>query len=413
MKLPGGWFIAIALLCRLTLISPAVSAQDSNPTPASASDAAYQAQRKFALGLFNQNHHLEALPIFQQLAKQNPNDADVIFGWGACLIDHSATVSDDLAANQERAQARELLLRAKQLGNNSQLLLNLLEMLPEDGSIQHDKNGDVDQAMRDGESAFAKNDYDAAIVGYSRAFRLDPKKYHAALFIGDAYFAKKDFENATAWYERAIQIDPNVETAYRYQADMLIKNGEMEKARTRAIQAVIAAPYNGVTWRELQAWAQVNHVVLTPVHINAAGSVSQKDDQHINITIDGSKPSGVMSVWLIYSMTRATWSTSEFKKHFPAEPQYRHSLAEEAAALQSAASMISADKRGKSKEATADPDVALLRKLSEAKMIEPYVLLSAPDQGIAADYAAYRAQHREQLEQYLAQFVVPPAPVKQ
>jgi len=31
-------------------------------------------------------------------------------------------------------------------------------------------------------------------------------------------------------------------------------------------------------------------------------------------------------------------------------------------------------------------------------MIEPYVLLSAPDQGIAADYAAYRDLHRDQLE---------------
>jgi len=81
----------------------------------------------------------------------------------------------------------------------------------------------VDQAIRDGEAAFAKNDYDEAIAAYSRAFAADPKQYHAVLFIGDGYFAKKDFPNATLWYERAIQIDPNIETAYRYQADMLIK----------------------------------------------------------------------------------------------------------------------------------------------------------------------------------------------
>ncbi len=412
MTLAGRWFIAIALLCRLAFISFAVSAQDPNPAPASASDDAYQAQRKFALGLFNQNHHLEALPIFQQLAKQNPNDADVIFGWGACLIDHSATVSDDQVANQERAQGRELLLRAKQLGNNSQLLLNLLEMLPEDGTIGHAKNAVADQAIRDGEAAFAKNDYDEAIAAYSRAFAADPKQYQAVLFIGDSYFAKKDFPNASLWYERAIQIDPNIETAYRYQADMLIKNGEMEKARTRAIQAVVAAPYNGVTWRGLQAWAQVNHVALTPVHINVATDASQTDEQHINITVDGSKPSGSLPVWLAYSMTRAIWRSDKFKKHFPAEPEYRHSLAEETAALQSAATMISADKKGKSKEANADPDVALLRKLSDAKMIEPYVLLSAPDQGIAADYAAYRDLHRDQLEKYLSLFVIPAAPSK-
>jgi tetratricopeptide (TPR) repeat protein len=186
---------------------------------------------------------LEALPIFQQLAKQNPNDADVIFGWGACLIDHSATLGNEAAANQERMQARELLVRAKELGNKSPLLLNLLEMLPEDRSIRHDKNAEVDQGIHDGEAAFAKNDYNAAIAGYSRAFALDPKNYSAALFIGDSYFAKKDFVNATIWYEHAIQIDPTIETAYRYQADMLIKNGDMAKARTRSIQAVVASPY--------------------------------------------------------------------------------------------------------------------------------------------------------------------------
>ena len=46
-------------------------------------------------------------------------------------------------------------------------------------------------------------------------------------------------------------------------------------------------------------------------------------------------------------------------------------------------------------------------------MIEPYVLLSASDRDIALnDYVPYREQHRDQLEAYLSQFVVPPAPPK-
>jgi hypothetical protein len=39
-------------------------------------------------------------------------------------------------------------------------------------------------------------------------------------------------------------------------------------------------------------------------------------------------------------------------------------------------------------------------------MLERYVLLSAPDRGIAIDYFAYREKHRQQLEDYLSQFVV-------
>src|SRR5262249_2277393 len=229
------------------------------------------------------------------------------------------TVTDEAAPAQERVQARELLLRAKELGNNSGLLLNLLEMLPEDGFVHHDSDADIDQAMRDGEAAFAKNNYDAAIAAYSRAYKADPKKYAAVLFIGDSYFAKRDFSNATTWYERAIAIDPNVETAYRYQADMLIKNGEMEKARTRSIQAVVANPYTGATWRALQSWAKANKVQLTPVRLKPAGGVSQQDSGHINITLDSSKSSDTSAVWLAYQMSRALWQAEKFKKTYPQE----------------------------------------------------------------------------------------------
>jgi tetratricopeptide (TPR) repeat protein len=411
MKVPRHYLIVLSLVCGSLALVPLSKCQESSSTPAVPADETYKSQRDFAVGLFKQNHHLEALPIFRQLAKQNPSDAEVIFGWGACLIDHSATLSDDAEAAQERVQARALLIRAKELGNNSPLLLNLLEMLPEDGSIHHDKNA-VDQGIRDGEAAFAKNDYDAAIIGYSRAFTLDPKNYSAALFIGDSYFAKKDFSNATMWYERAIQVDPTIETAYRYEADMLIKNGDMAKSRIRSIQAVVTSPYNGVTWRALQAWAKSNNSALATARISQAGSVSQKDDQHINITLDGSKPSSVMSVWMIYSMTRASWRTTEFKKHFPNEKQYRHTLAEESEALRTAASLIDVGNKKKSKDVASDPDLALLKRLYDAKMIEPYVLLSAPDREIAADYVAYRDQHRDQLEQYLSDFIVPAVAVK-
>jgi len=105
--------------------------------------------------------------------------------------------------------------------------------------------------MRAGESAFAKNDYDEAIKHYSHALELDPKNYHAALFVGDSYFAQKDFPNAVVWYDRAIALDSNIETAYRYEADLYVKSGEMEKARTRSIQAVVANPYSQITWRAL------------------------------------------------------------------------------------------------------------------------------------------------------------------
>jgi hypothetical protein len=194
--------------------------------------------------------------------------------------------------------------------------------------------------------------------------------------------------------------------------DMLTKNGEMDKARTKAIQAVVAEPYNPITWRGLQTWANANKVRLMPVHIQVpAGPAGEKDGQ-VKITIDGSESSDSLAVWLVYSGTRINWRKEEFKKHFPEEKEYRHSLPEESEALSVAASMAAGGPKKRKNVAPRDPDVALLLKLSEAKMLEPYVLLSVADEGIALDYDAYRQQTRGKLEEYLSEFIVPPVPLK-
>ncbi len=399
-------FFVMSVSIRAT---PLLAQENSTPLPAA--EDPYQAQRKFAIALENGKKYLEALPVFESLARQNPNDPEVIFGWGACLLEHSATVTDTAAARQERVRARELLIRSRELGKKSDLLDNLLEMLPADGAITFSVAGEVDAAMKAGEAAFAKNDYEEAIKNYTRAAELDPKNYHAILFIGDSYFAEKQFPKAVEWYDRAIALDPNIEAGYRYEADLYIKSGEMEKARKRSIQAVVANPYTQATWRALNYWATSNKAALGQPKINVPGSTERKDETHINITVNPEGSTGINAAWLGYSLSRATWMEDKFKENFPNEPNYRHSLKEESESLRSAASFL-AEKHNQEKyhkDYEKDPNVTLLLKLYEAKMIEPYVLISAPDRDIALnDYVPYRERHRDQLEAYLSQFVVPP-----
>jgi tetratricopeptide (TPR) repeat protein len=383
-------------------------ASKTAPTaPEGAKGQTYEEQKKFAVMLFQQNHHLEALPIFQDLAKRNPGDAEILFGYGACLIDHSATLKNEPAARAERLQARDLLLEAKQMGLNSGLLMNLLETLPADGSVRFPGRPEVVAAIQDGEAEFAKNNYPAAIQHYSKAIELDPNNYAAALFAGDSYFAAKDFVKAGEWYGKAIQINPDIETAYRYASDMYTKNGEQEKARKLAIQAVVAEPYNNLPWRGLAQWATTNHLKLALVRIDTHGEATSDGSANSTIRWDPNSSANGLVIWMMYNGTRQTWRKEEFKKHFPQETEYRHTLAEEVAALKEAAFMLPKDKP---EAITGDPDLKLLKKLADAQMLEPYVLLSAPDRGIAIDYIGYREKNRKLLEEYLSQFVVPPAP---
>jgi tetratricopeptide (TPR) repeat protein len=399
----------LIFLAGTALLGPPAPAQD---------DPSYKAERDKAISLFSENHYIEALPLFEDLAAKNPNDDNVLLGLAGCLVAHAATLSDTQAAGKERLRARELLTKAHKLGNNSSLLQNLLQILnglPEGGQIKYSENAAADEAMRAAEAAFAQQNYDEAIKNYSRALELDPKNSAAALFVGDSYFAKKDFANAGVWYGRASEIDPNSETPYRYYADMLTKSGDVAGARTKAIEAVVAEPYNPIPWRALQQWANVNHVQLIRVHINVPNNVSQKDANHITINVQAGNQSNSNAAWLAYSLAEASWRGDEFKKHFPNETQYRHSLAEEADALKMAAGVWSDMKKEKKGESAdlADSDLDLLLKLDQAGMIEAYVLLNAADEGIAKDYDDYRAKNRAKLEQYLSEFVVPPAPAHQ
>ena len=376
-----------------------------------AQSAGVDDNRKLAFELFKQDKHLEALPLFEELALKSPDDRDVLVGLGACLVSEAATLDDQDAASKERMRARQVLLKAKKLGSTAPLLENLLQMLPEDGVVKY-ANTPADQAMRAAEAAFARHDFEEAIKNYSKVLESDPKNYSAVLFIGDTYFAEKNWAKAGEWYQKAIDLDPNKETAHRYYADMLLKNGEIEKSRMQFIQGVVAEPYNPITWRALQAWATSNKLQLKRVHVDTPNNVSQTDEKNITITVDPKASDETSTLWLSYGLAKVKWRGDEFKKQFPAEKQYRHSLAEEAEALTMAATVWtevneSEKKKKKASSPPKDPNLILLLKLYQAKMIGPYVLLNAADDGIAQDYPGYRQKNREKLEQYLSEFVVP------
>ena len=391
--------------------NPSAVGQAAPDAGASAADqaAADRARSERAAELFNQGKRLEALPLLEQLVKVHPGEAQTMVALAACLVEHAATVPDPDVAGRERLRARDLLHRARDLGNTNTLAMNLSELLdglPAGGTIRFSDDAAVEAAMRAGEAAFSRRNFAIAIRSYSRALELDPRNYTAALFIANTYDKEGELRRGAEWYERAIRLDPNVETAYRYYADMLAREGKMANARTLLIHAAVAEPYSRIVWRELRAWATLNGTRLNEVFI--AVPVLQNSQP-------GSvpEPPQMSAVWRAYRRVSESWHNgNEFKSRFPEEKSYRHSLPEEAEALAAAAKQLkSAAGDPNSGQALLDqPNAGLLLRLYDAGLIEPYVLFSLGDRGIARDYVGYRAQHRDKLEQYLDRFVVPPCP---
>ncbi len=51
-----------------------------------------------------------------------------------------------------------------------------------------------------------------------------------------------------------------------------------------------------------------------------------------------------------------------------------------------------------------DPSLTVLLALDADHMLEPWILLHGADQGIAQDYPAFRAAHRDRLHAFIAQY---------
>ena len=175
--------------------------------------------------------------------------------------------------------------------------------------------------MNQAEAFFAQGKVDDALKNYKTALDLDPKLYHAALFSGDVFMQKGDFAKAEIWYKKRLQLIPNRETAYRYSATPLMKQGKTQEARDRYIEAFITEPYNKFARAGLIQWGQATHTTLAHPKIDIPSDVTfdEKGDAKINLDASallGGKDDGSFA-WIVYGTTRSTWHKEKFARTFP------------------------------------------------------------------------------------------------
>ena len=199
-------------------------------------------------------------------------------------------------------------------------------------------------------------------------------------------YKKEDWPNAEKMYMKAVEIDPERETAYRYSATPLMKQKKYDEARDRYIEAFITEPYSEYSPRGINQWAQITGSGL--------GEPS--------IKIPATAPAAVPpSPWKAYHDTRAEWKATKFAKAFPSEKAYRHTLKEETEALRVA---LAEAKNQKMHDASLDT----LAKIDAEGLLEAYVLISAPDEGIAQDHREYWRSNRPLLRKYVRNYMIRP-----
>lgn len=226
---------------------------------------AQQSERDSAFALMNAGKNLQAQPILERLAAVDTTDRALFERLGLNLLKLLGTVPDATLRQQQRVRARAALARAAALGSTDAQILALLRGIPEDGGADasFSTSEDVEAAMQEGERAYSAGDYPQALTFYQKALALDPTMYLAALFSGDTFVRSGSVDSVYFWYARATRIDPDRETAWRYWSDVLLKQNQLDEALEKAVEALVAEPYNRVSAHALSAWAQVARVPLS------------------------------------------------------------------------------------------------------------------------------------------------------
>lgn len=400
---------AARLALLLCLLSAAQSAVEARAVRRQSGESVAEMEYKVN-DLIKRQQYTDALPILEKLLVAEPDKADIHFYLGFALIGQANNTSDAAKRTALRLRALASFRKAKELGMTEPIVDALIDSIPADGSDgkAFSKNAEADRLMNEAEGLFTRGKLEEALANYQKALQLDPSLYEAALFSGDVYVQRNDFQNAEVWYQKAIGIDPARETAYRYSATPLMRQGKQDAARDRYVEAFITEPYNKYTTAGLSQWAKATDTRLAHPTIDVPTNVTfdEKGDAKINLDmgalLGGSKDDGSFA-WLAYGTTRSVWHKDKFAKTFPQEKQYRHSLPEEAEALRTVLALASGDDK---KPKKLSPSLAKLKKLDADGLLEAYVLLARADEGISQDHPAYLKQSRDKLRRYVVEYVL-------
>jgi tetratricopeptide (TPR) repeat protein len=412
----------------VSTVFPFQAGAQTSPSIASHHELNFDAERKQANELFLDQKPLEALPLYEDLCRQDQTIAVFAERYGAGLLAKEVILSDPAERLKVREQAMNEIRRAQFLGDNSEYVRNVLSAdaktfvgavlsgVPLSVGYTYRGKPDAQAVFQKGEAAFGHSDWDTALKFYLQAAALDPDWYAPALCAGDAFFRMKDQTNAGIWFAKAIAIDPDRETAYRYWGDALFHAGDLNGAGEKFVEAVVAEPYSTPPFTELGQWAKSSgHQIVKPAitrpEFTTPYGVLRIDPELAASTQDG------RSSWIVYQQYRVAHGARVLNQFVLAGGSdanaivtpsgYCHTIAEEYAALRAMLADIDAKlNSGTLIEANLDPSIRNIRNLEKANALGAWIAINAADAGIRSDYPDYRAHHRKHLIDYVNAYLI-------
>ena len=396
--------VALASLpLRVSAQAPVTPTPTPTPsaTPADATSA--DSDRQEAMRLYQEHKLAEAAEWWQKVVVKYPGEMGAHEALGASLLNRAALRSDGNKKTSDRLLARAELVRAQELGDNSDLCSILLSTIPEDGrEVRHPTNRKVTAILL--QTAPAQRDLETA-GEYAFVMEHESGNYFLEVGIGLAYARLKQWDKAEEWYVRALQTSPDGSLVYGNWAEMLISTGKMKEARKKLILGLLISDNDWI----LRHWLAKNHLELKKIDIKVPYEYSIGKTGSM-IVVDPSwlgKNDG-RDAWLMYPRTRRLWKNEKFSNEFHMNG-YWHSMAEEVDALSQVVSAFNEIlAKGNIKEP--DPALVLLSRFQAEGSLEAFILLAERNNDERIKDSHYYINHRDKLMEFADKYIVPPLP---
>lgn len=136
-------------------------------------------------------------------------------------------------------------VKSFQNGSYEQAIQYFLKAIPQEEGSQI-VSAPIFIALAD--SYFLDQEYDNAIINYTKVLDISPKKAGIYVNRGTAYFIKGDFNKAVLDYSKALGIDSSNASAYANRASVYFKMGDYVKSISDSTEALRINPKDAATF---------------------------------------------------------------------------------------------------------------------------------------------------------------------
>ena len=259
--------------------------------------------------------------------------------------------------------------------------------------------------MAEGEVAFQREDFAAALPKYEATMRADPAYSSAVVAAGNTYYVRRDWARAEALFRKATEIEPHNSQAWRFLSDALLYQGQRPAAEAALYKAIEADPSQRPNWDKLARYRAGAGLPLKTLGLRRGVRVVPDADGKLGLSLDPQHDSEQTPDHAF----RIALGMSEVKlrNDDKAGGKARSAFEIELAAWQLALK-IADEAEANSGEGISNPALLQVRALARDGQLEPAILLLMFRQAYRPALVAWTAANPGAVKNFIDRYGVKP-----